>query len=629
MMRRVWSTIGLAVLIWGMASVWIADAATYYVRTDGGTADQCTGLTDAPYPGSGTNQACAWSHPFWALSDSGAWKIQGGDTLVIGSGSYRMGIGAPHTGWCEAEAAYDCHLPSLPSGPSPDTPTRMVGAGWDEGCMAPPELWGVERAWQIISLTGTDNAVIACMELTDHSGCVAHHANPAIRCERDTPPFGDWAAIGIAASDSSNVTLEDLNIHGLAAGGIHAGRLTDWRVENIRIAGNGWAGWDGDIDGDDANTGTMRFKEWTVEWNGCAESYPDETMNNCWAQTAGGYGDGVGTGETGGNWVIEDAVFRYNTSDGLDLLYTRLSSQIVIRRSQSYGNAGDQIKVNGPTRIENTLMKSNCGFFNGKSFTYDVDDCRAGGAALVLTLRQGEAVSVVNATLTGQGDCLLTVECDDGSCDGSETITIQNSIFIGHQEFMDASDTTCYIWLDQDDFYDTRIDYNVVYRAKTGGVGLSAHDISQDPLLGDSTLETFDGHLKTDSPAIDSGLTVGSLSGLIPDHDLEGNSRPRGSGVDRGAYESEATVYVGSDGLCGGKTPCYATIQAGMDAADSMATIKIGRGTYAEDLTLGSAKEVTLSGGWDAPFETQPAFSTIKSLSIYEGGVTIDSMAIQ
>ena len=433
-MRLVSSTMGFVGLIWILASAPVADAATYYVRTDGGTADQCTGLTDASYLGSGINQACAWSHPFWALDNRGAWKIRGGDTLVIGSGSYRMGVDAPNTGWCDAEWAYDCHLPALPSGPAPANHTRMVGAGWDQGCADPPELWGAERPWQIISMAGTDNATIACMELTDHSGCVEYHANPAIQCERDTPPFGDWAAIGITASDSSNVTLKDLNIHGLATGGIRAGRLTDWTVENVRIAGNGWVGWDGDIDGDDANTGTLSFKKWTVEWNGCAESYPDETMNNCWSQTAGGYGDGVGTGETGGSWVIEDSLFRYNTSDGLDLLYTRLSSQIHVRRTQSYGNAGNQIKVNGPTRIENSVMKSNCGFFNGKSFTYDVDDCRAGGAALVFAFTQSDAVSVVNSTLSGQGDCLLTAECDDGSCDGTETITIQNNIFVGNQE---------------------------------------------------------------------------------------------------------------------------------------------------------------------------------------------------
>jgi hypothetical protein len=533
--------IGLMVIVWIMVSASVADANTYYIRTDGGSATQCTGLKDAPYPGSGTDQACAWSHPFWALNGSGGWNIQGGDTLVIGTGSYRMGIDAPNTGWCQAEWSYSCHLPPLPSGPSPGKPTRIVGAGWEQGCADPPELWGVERAWQIISLAGTNNGTIACIELTDHSGCVEHYANPAIQCERDTPPFGDWAANGIAASDSSNVILKDLNIHGLAGGGIHAGRLKDWTVVNVRIAGNGWVGWDGDIDGKDANSGTMSFKNWTVEWNGCAESYPHETINNCWAQTAGGYGDGVGTGETGGNWVIEDSIFRYNTSDGLDLLYNRLPSQILIRRTQSYGNAGNQIKVNGPTRIENSLLKGNCGFFSGKLFTYNVDDCRAGGSALAFAFRQGNAVSLFNSTLTGHGDCLLTAECDDGSCNGSETIIFQNNIFIGNQEFMDPNDTTCYIWFDQDNFYDTQIDYNVVYRAKIGSVGLSANDISEDPLIVDDTLIAFDGHLKIGSPAMDSGLAEGSLAGLIPDHDLEGVPRPQGIGLDRGAYEFHST----------------------------------------------------------------------------------------
>ena len=38
----------------------LACAATYYVRTDGGSATQCNGLADAPYPGSGTGQNCWW-----------------------------------------------------------------------------------------------------------------------------------------------------------------------------------------------------------------------------------------------------------------------------------------------------------------------------------------------------------------------------------------------------------------------------------------------------------------------------------------------------------------------------------------------------------------------------------------
>ena len=521
--------------------------ATYYIRPDGGTAVQCNGRADTAYPGSGLSQPCAWSHPFWALDSSGNWKIQGGDTLILHGGSYRMGIGAPNTGWCNASWSWDCHLPPLPSGPDTNHPTRILGSCWDQGCTHTPELWGAERPSQIISLNNTSNAMIECLELTDHSGCVEYHANPNVRCKRDAPPFGDWAESGIFAVDSSNVTLKNLNIHGLASAGIAAGRIQNWTVENVRIAGNGWVGWEGDISGDDSNSGTIQFKHWVVEWNGCAETYPGQAPNNCWAQSAGGYGDGVGSGATGGHWIIEDSTFRYNTSDGLDLLYARnAGSQIEIRRCMAYGNAGDQIKVNGPTRIENSLMVSNCGYFHGKAFTYDVDDCRAGGSALALSLREGITVSVITATIAGQGDCLAIVECDDSSCNGSETIIIQNTIFRGYTEFLNPPDRACYVWFDRDTFYTTQIDYNVVFGAKIGSFGLSAHDINLDPLFVNDDLETFNGHFRIRSPALNSGLSVGSLEGLVPDHDLEGTQRPRGSGVDRGCYEHKGCPFIPS-----------------------------------------------------------------------------------
>ena len=70
---------------------------------------------------------------------------------------------------------------------------------------------------------------------------------------------------------------------------------------------NGLAGWNGDLEDDDANSGTLSFKRWTVAWNGCVETYPGKKPQGCWAQDAGGYGDGVGTGETGGTWIIEDS----------------------------------------------------------------------------------------------------------------------------------------------------------------------------------------------------------------------------------------------------------------------------------------------------------------------------------
>jgi len=533
-------------------------AATYYIRTDGGTADQCSGTVDAPYPGSGTNQSCGWAHPFWALDSNGNWKIQGGDTLLIYSGSYQMGFGSPNTGWCSTESTWDCYLPPLPSGTSPQNPTKLLGVGWNSGCANPPELWGTQRANYILTLNGTSNAVIDCLEITDHSGCVESHPNPSVACQRDTYPYGDWALIGIYAADSSNVTLRHLNIHGLAHTGIRAGRLSDWTVEDVRIAGNGMAGWDGDLQEGvnlNSNHGTLTFWRLTVEWSGCAESYPGGQQNNCWGQSVGGYGDGFGQGGlTGGHWIIEDSVFRYNTQDGIDMLYVRENnSQIEIRRTQSYGNAGDQMKVNGPTRIENSLMVSNCGYFNGKSFTYNVGDCRAGGSALVFSMRRGSRVSVVNSTLVGQGDCLLIVQCDSEAvppCDGSEVPIIQNNIFQGYQEF-GTDDMTCDVWFDRDNFYQTQEDYNVIHPdTKLGEFQHGSHDIFQDPLFVNANLETFDGHLQAGSPAIDSGLPVGSLNGLIPSDDLTGAPRPYGSGVDRGAYEYGTTPLPSPSNRC-------------------------------------------------------------------------------
>ena len=133
----------IAALLAGWASLSAApQGLTYYVRTDGGSASACTGLVDAAYPGSGTHQPCAWDHPFRALPPGDTPRIAGGDTLVIGAGSYRMGYGAPGADACDAGSAFDCLMPPIPSGPDPAHRTRILGAGWNTGCAAPPQLWG-------------------------------------------------------------------------------------------------------------------------------------------------------------------------------------------------------------------------------------------------------------------------------------------------------------------------------------------------------------------------------------------------------------------------------------------------------------------------------------------------------
>ncbi len=66
---------------------------------------------------SGTAQPCAWDHPFRALPPDGTPRISGGDTLIIASGSYMMGYGAPGADTCYSDGAYDCHMPPIPGGP--------------------------------------------------------------------------------------------------------------------------------------------------------------------------------------------------------------------------------------------------------------------------------------------------------------------------------------------------------------------------------------------------------------------------------------------------------------------------------------------------------------------------------
>ena len=508
---------------------------TYHVRTDGGTAAQCNGLANTAYPGSGTGLTCAWKGPMIALPPGGNPRIAGGDTLLVHAGSYMIGFGAPGAEACSSSWPWDCSMAPVPSGPAVDRPTRILGDGYDGVCKAGPQLWGTERTHHVLSLVGTSNAEVSCMEITDRSNCVLSHTG-GLACKRTSYPYGQYADSGIMASDSKSVKLSKLNIHGLAGNGVLAGRLADWTVTDVRIAANGWAGWNGDMASDgtgkgSSNSGTMRFSNWLVEYNGCGESYPEKKPIGCWGQSAGGYGDGVGTGETGGDWIIEDSKFRFNTSDGLDLLYHRLGGTVTLNRVRAMSNAGNQIKVGGIANVSNSVINGNCGYFQGKSFTYNVDNCRAVGDALVfVAMKSTDVLGAANNTLMSEGNVTITASGPTGS-----VLKLRNNIMVGQPYFLypsyNSADTYTEGGIRIDESYAIKQDLRNVKCTTPNSMCANAGLIQAQG-------EKLNPRLTASSPARNTGLTH-LADALVPTTDFISNPRGVEGGYDRGAAEMQ------------------------------------------------------------------------------------------
>ncbi len=522
-----------------------AFAATYYVRTDGGTAQQCTGLSNTAYSGSGTAQACAWKHPFVALPPFKAPRIAGGDTLIIGRGSYMMGIGAPDTDACNATAAYDCVTPKLPSGLSAAQPTRILGEGFDASCPTPPELWGNERAYAIFQLTGASNIEIGCLDLTDHSSCIKNHNHfgtaigETSRCKSDAAPYGPWGEYGIVAEGAGKTWLHDLTIHGFAVNGVRAGRLTDWTIERVKIRANGWAGWDGDIAPGNqtlsSNSGNIIFRDGEIAWNGCGERYPSKEIFGCWAQGQGGYGDGLGTGRTGGNWLFEDMAIHHNTSDGLDLLYMNGTGSVTVRRMRAEGNAGNQIKVAGTSLIENSVAISNCAFFETfpTSNLTEGEHCRAMGNTLSINLIDNSVATVRHNTITGQGDCqIITVGGNT-----SAKVLVQNNAIIGDTEwrshFFGFDELSCGHYAESS-VAPVVFENNLFWNVKSSQCPPGSF-CGKDPKLTKAVYESYDATPLAGSPLIDAVPVMSSVT-----TDYFKKPRPAGIAADLGAIEVQA-----------------------------------------------------------------------------------------
>ncbi|HEY3519750.1 MAG TPA: hypothetical protein VGK80_01775 [Rhodanobacteraceae bacterium] len=562
-MPKNWFRCGLAALtVWCAFAIFnTASATTYYVRTDGGTPSQCTGLANAAYPGSGSGQSCAWHSPMDALPPAASnqpnkARIKGGDTLVINSGSYMIGYSSSAQSLygenvCAIGYPYQCIPQPVPSGPDAAHPTVIKGAS----CTAPPVLWGTEGAGSVLSLDGSSNVSIQCLELTDHSACILYYAPSASgQCNRNWgKDVGTWADMGIHAQDSGNVSLQNLNIHGLADRGVMAGRIHDWNVSNVIVRANGWAGWDGDLGGNNhnsANSGALTFDHLTVEWNGCAEAYPSTTIINCWGQNEGGYGDGFAEAWTGGNFVFTNSQFLHNASDGLDLLYANGTGSIVLDRVYAAFSAGNQIKTSGTATLQNSVINGYCNDWqppmpiagDGSSGVAGTM-CRADGTAVVMEFAgKGEKVLLQYNTITGNGDTLFVGGSETMTPDASDVTTFSNNIWLGQHSAIprDDGNYTALDWYSDGTYYGV-VNYqnNVVWNVKSNFC--PSGSICKDPKLANETMAGLDATLLTGSPAI--GAAKG---GVVLAYDYDNNARKNPTSIGALEYGSSESSGGGS-----------------------------------------------------------------------------------
>jgi hypothetical protein len=472
---------------------------TWFIRPDGGTrysanvpTGQCNGIYDAPYPGTGVDQNCAFNDVRYMWSDNSgaqnAWVIAGGDTVVIrgcaalssqmnpSNPDCRLGYdnnnnGNPPNSWCGyGNPNSGCFNPPIPAGTAAQ-PTRILGGcaygaysctpinnNYPYGSTNETQLFGGFGLTWTFNLESTSYVDIEGIELTTHNGvCTIGTGYPAYpRGCSSNIPYDDFAQNGFLTNNAtSNIVFQDVYVHGFNAAGLYGPIGGPITMTRMFVGFNAFAGWNFDDGSGTPNAGTpsITANYVTMIFNGCYEQYPITATypaQVCYDTNSGGFGDswsGQGTGGTGSTmtaFICNFCVDDYNTKDGFIGPHLAITT-ITITNSVAIGNMGSNWKWGGAdgipntTTFENNLTVNNCTRMNaamtGVPSTYNqylTGFCRAGGNGMANVIPIGAIWNIQNNTFISAQQIAIYAGCagTDTSC--AATINSTNNVFLGY-----------------------------------------------------------------------------------------------------------------------------------------------------------------------------------------------------
>lgn len=560
----------LVLSLWGAGTT---KADTWYVRADGGTRAQCDGKGDAAYPGHGSNRHCALNdmRALWDAHEYGKlhWVIAGGDTVILdNTKQWRIGWDTDGTHrdteqWCWGwdQAPWGCFNPVIPAGTA-QKHTRILGRNYehcnvgnqpDKSKMT--QVFGGHGVWTTMFLGSAQYVDVQCLEVTRHSQCV-RHGEPRLpkNCSSDYP-LDDYDGDGMFTDASTHdLLLQDMWIHGHTDRGINGAIGGVVTANRVIISTNGMAGWDFD-DGHQTQSvnGVWNFLNSTIEWSGCNQEYPavhPVPVVACYGQSNGGYGDSIGTPDTGFDVNIDHSVFRYNVQDGPDFLHIdKGTHKLTITNSRSYGNNGDQFKWGDgfhSVLFVNNLVVANCmrlsqtmpGTPDG--FNAHLGDFCRGNDAITIGIGAGGHVVMDNNTIVTYEPVSVDVECSQDNCSNS-TLIFRNNILYG----IDNKGTYSQGGKEGGPagFYyskagtNTIRNNNIIFGVRK--ISCERSELCVDPKLTglprftkESDLDNLDFHLAAGSPARNAGVRLPDLK-----TDFDGKPRPATGNYSIGALE--------------------------------------------------------------------------------------------